>query len=206
MSLEKKIKTQLDNYLEFDSNIIFNICDRSLIFGGAIRDIIADMPINDVDILCESKSAKILGNFLIDNGYEFSEYLTPKDLSKIYSDIKVISEPHTFIKGKKIIQIIRPNIKGKIIENDIFNHLIKNVDISCCGISYDGNKIVEDVPHAIIQCQNKVYEVNKLAKMHHPDRIYHRLDKFEKRGWREINESEKVSFYRDIKIESIISL
>ena len=53
------IKEKLDEYLEFDSNLLFNrtpIEEHSIkfkrlvrVFGGAIRDIIAGQKINDVD-------------------------------------------------------------------------------------------------------------------------------------------------------------
>jgi hypothetical protein len=38
------------------------------------------------------------------------ESLTPKDLSSIYTDIRVINEPHSWLKVDKIIQLIRPAI------------------------------------------------------------------------------------------------
>lgn len=44
----KIIKSKIDEYLEFDSNLLLqnkNI-DLIRIFGGAIRDIIAEMPMN----------------------------------------------------------------------------------------------------------------------------------------------------------------
>ena len=41
------IKEKLDEYLEFDSNELFNFKNSLVrVFGGAIRDIIANMPIN----------------------------------------------------------------------------------------------------------------------------------------------------------------
>ena len=58
--MNEKIKKRLDEYLEFDSGQIFRHCDLVRIFGGAVRDILADMEIHDIDILCGSKSYQML--------------------------------------------------------------------------------------------------------------------------------------------------
>ena len=106
-----KIKSRLDDYLEFDSNILFqkDWCVR--IFGGAIRDSIADMEIHDVDILMGSKYFMHMKELLEKFGYEYIEEINPKDWQSVYTDLGVISEPHTQMKNNKIIQIIRPTTK-----------------------------------------------------------------------------------------------
>ena len=58
------IKQELDDYLEFDSNDLFKHTDLIRVFGGAIRDIIAEQPIHDVDILVGSRSLNILETLL----------------------------------------------------------------------------------------------------------------------------------------------
>lgn len=197
--MKNKIKEELDKYLEFDSSNL--ICDPDLtnsrylnpalfrIFGGSIRDIICGDKINDVDIICGSKSIEFIEGILKSNSYNYIESLTPKDLSSIYSDIHIINEPHTWMKGLKIVQLIRPAIGYKMSEEDYkrgLSELVSNVDISCCGVSYDCFELYEDYPNAISHCQNKIFTVNENAKMYSEKRVIHRVSKFTQRGWKEI--------------------
>jgi hypothetical protein len=206
------IKQKLDEYLEFDSNYLFKSYPNNYVsferlirvFGGALRDIIANQPIHDVDILCGSMSLNFLRNSLQYMGFTYMDNLVGKDIASLYKGIRVISEPHTWIKGTKIVQLIRPtgfngNTKDHYKKN--FTDLISNVDISCCGLSYDGETLFENFPNAIIHCQNKVFSVNNKAKMY-SDRIHHRRAKLEERGWSEISDS--IIDARNIKIENLM--
>lgn len=212
----EKIKQKLDEYLEFDSDLLFSSIDESRVnvkrlirvFGGAIRDIIADMPINDIDIISGAKSMMPLEHILKTKGYIYMESLTPKDLSSIYTDIKVINEPHTWMKGVKIVQIIRPvnfnrhpASSSKETYEQGFINLIQNVDMSCCGVSYDGIKLYENYPNAISHCQSKFFEVNKKAMMYSEKRFIHRKYKLEERGWSELSD---LSDFRELKIDSLL--
>jgi hypothetical protein len=213
MSLEQKIKSRLDDYLGFNSDKLFTSCNPSgliRIFGGAIRDSISEDPINDIDILVGSISCKRLENFLNSIGWTYREDLLPKDLASVYNDIHVINEPHTWMYGNKTIQIIRPVIKTgnlhpvnrKDIYEQGFKQLISNVDISCCGVSWDGTNLHEDYSGSVVHCQNKVFSVNKKAQMYSQKRIIHRIDKMEKRGWEKIESDIVIN--RDMKIENIL--
>jgi hypothetical protein len=219
--IELEIKKRIDNYLGFDSDKIFKSCDLVLIFGGAIRDSIIGSPINDIDILVGSKSINQLENILLINGFYFIESLIPKDLASIYHDIQVISEPRTWMNGGKIVQLIKPRIAnyathplgqssaGFIKKSDMeyykdnFYELISNVDLSCCGVSYDGNKLQENYTNAILHCKSKVFSVNYGAKMFSQKRIDHRIAKLEDRGWNRIDNTVLVN--RDLKIKQIIN-
>jgi hypothetical protein len=215
------IKEKLDEYLEFDSNLIFNrtpihneyeysIKLKRLvrIFGGAIRDIIAGQPINDVDILVGAQSSKLVELTLKENGYTYMESLAPKDLSSVYTHLQIINEPKTWIKGTKIVQLIKPVIK-KPVSTDLryyemgFVDLIQNVDISSCGVSWDGVHLYENFPNAIAHCQNLSFYINKLAKMYSRQRSSLRRYKFIERGWREI-EMNDTAFARDQRIDNLL--
>lgn len=206
---EDKIRQYLNDYLEFDSDELFRDSFNLVrIFGGAIRDIIAEQPINDVDILCGSKAIKYVESVLSENGYQFMNSLNGKDLQVMYSDIHIINEPHTWIKGSKIVQLIRPVVNpspqstpASIYEKG-FKDLISNVDLSCCGVSYDGKKLYEDYPNAILHCQNKVFSVNIWAKMYSDKRVSHRKVKLSSRGWEEIE--NKTSVNRGLKLDLIV--
>jgi hypothetical protein len=211
---EDKIRQSLSDYLEFDSDDLFKSKFNLVrIFGGAIRDIIAEQPINDVDILCGSKAMSYIESVLEQNGYHYMEMLNGKDLQEMYSEIHIINEPHTWVKGKKIVQLIRPSnwkvssssnsfpkIDSSLYEEG-FRDLISNVDFSCCGVSYDGETLYEDYPNAIVHCQNKVFSVNMRAKMYSQKRALHRKIKLETRGWKEIQDSDSLN--RDLKINAL---
>lgn len=205
---EDKIRESLNQYLEFDSDELFKSKFNIVrVFGGAIRDIIANQPINDVDIICGSKAIRYLESVLEQNEYIYMPSLVPKDIASLYTDIHVINEPHTWIKESKIVQLIRPVVytTNKIDEKTYsqgLSDLVANVDMSCCGVSYDGSTLFEDFPNAIIHCQNKVFSVNMRAKMYSEKRAQHRKIKLEERGWVEIKDSEDVN--RDLKLGKIL--
>jgi hypothetical protein len=214
---KKYIKENLDQYLEFDSDkLFFNSNYLVRVFGGAIRDIIAKKEIHDVDILVSSQSFPIVKQIIEEQGYFYHSQLSKKDIQSIYSDIQVISEPHTFIKNNKIIQLIRPRLstnrsigpnhikkdnEREYIKN--FFNLIQNVDFSCCAVSYDGKTIYQNYPNSIIHCQNNVFIENKFALMYSEKRAIHRKYKLIDRGWKEISNSKSIE--RDEKLQNILN-
>ena len=203
---EDKIRKSLSDYLEFDSDELFKSKFNLVrVFGGAIRDILAGQKINDIDILCGSKAIKYIESVLEQNGYQYMEMLNGKDLQAIYSEIHIINEPHTWIKGKKIVQLIRPVVfdNNEVGYEEGFRDLISNVDFSCCGVSYDGETLYEDYPNAIVHCQSKVFSVNMNAKMYSQKRAQHRKVKLETRGWKEIESKTDVN--RDMKINVLFN-
>jgi hypothetical protein len=203
----QKINDRLNEYLEFDNSILF-FDPLIRIFGGAIRDIIADQPINDVDILCGAQSVQRLESILEDNGYHHFDKISSIDITNLYSSIHVISEPHTWIKGTKVVQLIRPRLftkKGKSEKQnyvDDFKNLIENVDLSCCGVSFAKGILYENTESAILHCLNKQFTVNKLAKMYSQTRATHRTIKLETRGWQQV--SINTIRKRDLKIDFIL--
>ena len=198
MTDNELVKTKLDDYLGFDSSKLF-IPDMVRVFGGAVRDIIAGLPINDVDILCGSKSADLLDNILTKNGFVFIESLAPKDLASVYNDIQIICEPHTYVKGDRVIQVIRPRQHPDGYRGS-FDFLISNVDLSCCGVSWNGREIIESVKDAVSHCRMRRFKEVKFAKMKHERRLMHRKYKLIDRGWEEIhsdsdNRNAKLDYY-----------
>jgi hypothetical protein len=208
LELKNKVKNRIDSYIGLDSDLIFS-CGDPIIFGGCVRDSISDMEIHDVDILCGPETEKKIIYLLHKHGYSHLEQLTPKDLSRIYTDIKIISEPRTYHNNGKYIQIIKPVSKlemkfgtiGDLRYKDIIYDLVNNVDISCCGVCYNGKNIIEQVEDAVLHCLSKVFVVNHSAKMKTSSRLPHRQNKLEKRGWREIQ--GKID-RRDILIDKIL--
>jgi hypothetical protein len=205
----QKINNRLNEYLDFNNNDLF-IDDLVRIFGGAIRDSIADQKINDIDILCGSESIKALEYILNKNGYYHFDKLSSVDINNLYSSIHVISEPRTWIKRNKVVQLIRPRIQSLETPNkseqqnyiDNFKSLISNVDLSCCGVSWSNGILYENCESAVLHCLNKQYSRNQWARMYSAERVIHRTSKLLNRGWEEvrINTVEK----RDLKIDFIL--
>lgn len=208
VTLSDKVREKINEYIGFNSDELFPINSLVRIFGGAVRDAISDREIHDVDIIVGSGSLDYVENILTKNGYKYMESLTPKDLSSIYNDIRVINEPHSWIKGDKIIQLIRPSVgmledgkEKEIIYKKSLLNLISNVDISCCGLSYsESDGLQENYKNAISHAQNGVFYVNKKAKMYSNNRINHRIDKLIKRGWIQLDD-DSPSLNRDFKIQ-----
>lgn len=209
LDFNKKIKNRLDDYLEFDSDLLFNLTDYCEIFGGAIRDSLAETEIYDVDILCLSKSANQIVSILEKNGYKILNNLFDKDIYEMYKDIRVIFQPITFINSnQKIVQIIRPRPKGhpkdkvqKInLLSESFFKIMREVDISSCGVSYNG-KLRENVKYATLHSLCKVFEKVENSKMYHTDRYEERSRKLIDRGWRnkediDIEKDEKYNYWK----------
>jgi hypothetical protein len=215
----QKIRENLDTYLGFNSDELF-IDDMVRVFGGAIRDSIADMPIKDIDILCGPLSCKRLGSILKNNGYRYlPNVLSSYEIGQVYTIQGVINEPHTWIKGDSMVQLIRPvsSSIGKITTLDqvlvdkykeqylkeAFVNLIANVDISCCGMSWDGRTLYENYPNAILHAKEKLFTINNKATMYVDNRIIHRTGKLIERGWSEI--TNNLVDKRNIKILELLN-
>jgi len=176
---------RISDYLGIDIRD-FLIDTDAAIFGGAVRDSIADLKIHDVDILALPRAAKLISNRLSTAGFKLL-HMSSTDIISIYRGIKLINEPWTFIKNDAIVQLIRPCASGTTSAIDIMNELLANVDISACGvyINYRGG-VWEACSSAIEHCKKKSFFVLKDNLMHQKDRIVHRVAKLLDRGWTEI--------------------
>jgi len=105
------------------------------------------------------------------------------------------------MKGLKMVQLIRPVMNIKLSYEETFVDLIQNVDISSCGISWDGLNLYENYPNSIMHAKYKIFSINQSAKMY-TNRIYIRVDKLIGRGWVEIN---GVEIIRDKMIDYLLS-
>jgi hypothetical protein len=196
--LRDKVINKISEYLEFDIREIFKLSDYITIYGGSVRDSLAEMEINDVDILCMPGSANKLKKFIEEKEYKRYE-LYDRDTLEMYNGISLISEPLTFLNpNRKIIQIIRPVFKNTV-EDYVSSYvsLIKNVDISCCGVflEFNGKELVlkEACKNAILHSLSKTYEINNWAKLYNNDRTAFRDHKLTGRGWTNLNID---NFYR----------
>lgn len=205
-NLNKKVKSGLDTYLGFDTDIIWYNTDYCEVYGGATRDIINDDKINDIDMMVLGKSQKFVESVLLENGYRKLEDMAMKHLHDLYKEIRCIFEPTTYINDDfKIVQLIRPstyskqyNRYHKIINDkgdfyamsNRFFELMREVDLSTSGVSFNG-RLRENCEDAILHCLSKVYRVNDKAEMLNPKRIYERREKLRKKGYEEFHSMDK---------------
>jgi len=131
----------------------------------------------------------------------------------MYKEIHCISEPWTFIKDSKIIQIIRP-AGGVRLSNgvpslgnliDSYYALLSDVDISACGVFIERDrdgiaKLKESHPHAITHCRSGVFEILKNNRMFGVHRTDMRAFKLSDRGWKNITESNDIKDERRVKL------
>lgn len=205
--LRDKVINTLSEYLEFDVREIFKLSDYITIYGGAVRDSIAEMEINDVDILCMPESANKLRKFIEEREYKRYE-LYNRDTLEMYKGIRLISEPLTFLNpNRKIIQIIRPTFKNTVKDYvNSYVSLIKNVDISCCGVflEFNGKELIlkEACKNAIVHSLSKTYEINNWAKLYNNDRTAFRDHKLTGRGWTNLNTDNFYSRTKNLKVVS----
>jgi len=78
----------------------------------------------------------------------------------------------------------------------IFIKILSEVDLSCCGVSYDGELLFEQIDDAVLHAKKRVYvemNNNEMNSRHNKkledtessyDRINKRIAKLEDRGWR----------------------
>ncbi len=207
MNSEKlyQIKRRIDDYLEFNSDLIFRLNRNEVrIFGGAIRDSLAHMGIHDIDIISLPRAKPYISSLLLSSGYKKMDKITNKDFVDIYHGVQIISEPNTYMNHNfKIVQIITP--KFIHFSNDVLIDLVQNVDISSCGLSYDGNVLYENFKNAYYHALNKVFVVNPNAKMYSYKRASERTHKLIKRGWLEIDDKMEIQITRDLNIDNILN-
>lgn len=198
--LNDKVKKGLDKYLEFDTDIIWKNTDYCEVYGGATRDIISNNKINDIDFMVLSNSQQKLMKILEINGYVKMDNLTSKNIHEMYKDIKCIFEPITYLKGLKVVQLIRPSSYSKIngslnkgvfyTMSNRFFELIREVDMSCSGVSFNG-LLRENCEDAILHCLSKVYKINENAELLNPERLYERKEKIINKGFEEYSSMDK---------------
>jgi hypothetical protein len=201
------ISTYLED-CELTVDEIFSPDDYIAIFGGAVRDSLANKEIYDIDILCLPDSALKLSKLIIKKGFKRVDLYDQFQLEQ-YKQIHAISEPWTFIKKSKIIQIIKPtaSYKGTIGEYiDAFYSLLSDVDISSCGVFLEKDRdlvirLKESHPDAITHCRSHVYEVLVNNRMYGKHRTDIRCYKLSNRDWVDLKFKDV-----DIKIERRMKL
>jgi len=190
---------------KFD-NAVNLIGSNGVVYGGAIRDLIAGFPLSsDLDIACNYSEHKyivktfdnsekwIRGNFKpqksdrVPNPFGKKEeppFLRSASRRKgPYGESSPISSVVDFYNcdGMKV-QLMRPSIRpdglGPATE------VVKGVDITCCGLMMDAaGRIFEVIEGAYRDCNDRVLRLNDRNPNVDVEALKKRIKKLEERGW-----------------------
>lgn len=179
------------------------------VFGGAVRDFIAgeERP-SDVDILMEDSLVTAMCGYLERNGYFPYDLMTKGD-TRLY-DRRLIKDPLTYMnKDFAIVQIIVPVFAHFLDTDRKYEYFLGSVDLTCCGVSWDGRSIYENYPGAVGHCRQKVYGELWQNVMYSNVSVDTRKNKLAKRGWRNIKymyDDELHQIERDMKLDELLDL
>lgn len=166
------INKKVSDYLTFDINKLLNI-NGLYIYGGAIRDSISNMKIQDVDILLFDHMEE-LNTILYDNGYKCNR---DELFKKGINEHEVVDT-----KNKEYYKKIGDDVRRiQIYFDSIENHY---PDFTITGLYYSKDGIIEKLEDSILHCKWKVFKRNPKVRM----RKY-RLEKFLNLGWKYCDEN-----------------
>lgn len=73
----------------------------------------------------------------------------------------------------------------------MLENVVKNVDLSCCGVAFRPGRLNEYYPNAIQHCLTHCYEISPSAQMC-TERIFARISKLEDRGWKKLRDDIEI--------------
>jgi hypothetical protein len=193
------------------------LMDReSLVYGGAIRDIIAGLPLKgDLDIVGDPDSYSRMVHYFTNSAKWTPEGWVPpvvspdtkayhsrvtatlpsrpmsRNKSKYVKHMSVDSTTSFFTFDDAKVQLVRT----KPVSLSGFKaalQVAKEVDIICCGLVMDRNgRVFEIVEGAYDDCVNKILRFNKTSRLLNLDNLQARITKLKERGW-----ASKISIAR----------
>ena len=168
----------IDIISETYGDVLPLLTDNSYIFGGAIRDVIADMlPLEgDLDIVVDKND----GHELINTFYSCNKIATinrQKASNKYPENLPIISVNNFVTTSGKIVQVI-------VAENDVLEVPLK-VDFTCCGVAMSKTgEVFEIIRGAEKACKQHTLDINKSHKITDVNGFEDRLSKLTNRGWK----------------------
>jgi hypothetical protein len=193
------IKSELTNYLEFDVSKIFEVSDNTYIFGGSVRDIIAELSIHDVDILYLIQYKQRLQKLVIDSGYTLYKNMSEQyemDNNSIKYDTMDV-ETYKNKNGKQIqlisspyllnVDTYPPLVPQNLIKN--IQYVLTQVDLSSSGVYFYNNELGISINNAYDDCVRRQFYLLPNNQMYHKGNINSRVEKMESRGWTCLNKS-----------------
>ncbi len=170
--------------------------ENSFVYGGVIRDTLANLPLmGDIDIVVEAEAFdKTINTFRYSSKWMFRGITDGAKYAKQFKSKTSsgnITKIATFYDKAGIeMQIIAPtqcehSIVDTIPCSRTVWDIVRLVDIRCSGVmlTLDGD-IYEAVDGAIGDCKKHVLEINTIVKDSVDNNHLHsRVEKFVKRGW-----------------------
>jgi hypothetical protein len=191
------------------------LMDReSLVYGGAIRDIIAGLPLKgDLDIVGDPDSYSRMVYYFTNSAKWTPEGWVPpvashdtkayhsrvtatlpimnRNKSKYLEQMSVDSTTSFFTFDNAKVQLVRTR-PVSLSGFKAALQVAKEVDIICCGLVMDRNgRVFEIVEGAYDDCVNKILRFNKISRLLNLDNLQARITKLKERGW-----ASKISIAR----------
>lgn len=181
---------------KFDDALLM-LTDRCIIYGGAVRDILAKLPIaGDLDVAVPYSHYLEVTQALGDS----SRWICTnpnKQTNQSYNDIyaKIISSVTTYTNNSnEKLQLVKP-VQTRTHQDSEYDEgaitIVTNVDLLCCGVMMDvaTSKVYETNDGAHDDCINKVLNINPSMKKEKSKIRYevltNRVHKLVKRGWKD---------------------
>jgi len=200
MTREEWVVKNISDYLEMDLVSFLNGTD-AIVYGGAVRDSLAFLPIQDVDIALLPESLSVLERKLTSFDWkavpkytELSELLGRySELLGGYEEVKIIFKCKMWTKNERIIQLICPDTVGVLRGNLKFyddyylkvKQFVGQVDFSNCGVCYDNKTgLNETIKGAFADIKYKTFRALERNSMYEQYRSGKRKNKFIERGWK----------------------
>jgi hypothetical protein len=186
---------------KFD-NAVNLIGSNGVVYGGAIRDLIAGFPLSsDLDIACSYNNHKyvvkafdnsekwVRGNFRrrkhksVTNPFDIETHPFLKSRGRNPYEKAPISSVVDFYSCDNMkVQLMRPAVRpdglGPAVE------VVKAVDIACCGLMMDASgRIFEVIEGAYHDCNDRVLRLNERNPNVDVKALKERIRKLEERGW-----------------------
>lgn len=181
--------------------------EECIVYGGALRDLLAGLPIGgDLDLAIPQSHMNTMRGRFNDSVRWKSENQPGVPKLALFGGSgtpttakKVISKVDTYhnIDGD-IVQLISPNTNSSMTLSGINIGIIemaKNVDIMCCGLLMDSfGNVHEIVPGAIKDSQKRVLNLNNEIQMTDSgvERLAERIKKLVARGWTNNIDTSKI--------------
>lgn len=179
----------------FDNALSF-LSQDSVLYGGAIRDLLAGLPVKgDLDVLVPSNSLRSI----VEQFSQSNVWISIDDIPRMEAPRKrgsrtpkfdtlgvtnVIEYQHA---NGAMVQLIEVSNQEAILE------VITDVDIRCCGVGmYMNGNVFELLDDAYTDCKGKILVLNELTCDIVKERLVERIDKLISRGWTSTIKIEEI--------------
>lgn len=189
--IQEVIMERFDNALEF-------MTPDSIIYGGAIRDCIANKELlGDLDLSVSKEDFGTISDAFSTNPkwIPFNQISNDgiKNSGDIAKKLAPMSSVYSFkTLGNKVIQLVTSKYQDKdTLQSSIY--VARMVDIVCCGVImlYDG-RVFEAVPGAYQDCIEGILRINQNSDSIYTEALKARVDKLVSRGWKSFINVDKV--------------